>query len=109
MSSHFTEPQIRMLISRAERQLEEIVAACLAQKPSANNISKLSHPIAHETIVGVVTLFRDHVAGTASVATLIAREYAKGVDATAGVPTVASIKKILRFVREANARFSQGT
>jgi hypothetical protein len=40
-------------------------------------------------------------------ATQIAREYAKGVDATAGVPTVASIEKILGFVREANARLGQ--
>jgi hypothetical protein len=98
-----------MLISRAERHLEEIIAGCLAQKPPARNISKRSHPLAHETIVGVVTLFRDHVAGAASVATLIAREYAKGVDATAGVPTLTSIEKILGFVREANRRFSQDT
>ena len=109
MSSHFTEPQIRMLICRAERQLEEIVASCSTQKPSASNIPKHAHPVAHETIVSVVTLFRDHVAGAANVATLIAREYAKGVDATAGVPTRASIEKILGFVREANARFSQNT
>ena len=109
MSTHFTEPQIRMLISRAERQLEEIVAGCLAQKPCATNISKHSHPVAHETIVSVVTLFRDHVPGSTNVATLIAREYAKGVDATAGVPTRASIEKILGIVREANARISQNT
>jgi hypothetical protein len=109
MSSHFTEAQIRMLICRAERQLEEIVAGCLAQKPPARHISKRSHPVAHETIVSVVTLFRDHVAGAAGVATLIAREYAKGVDSTAGVPTLASIERILGFVREANCRFSQDT
>jgi hypothetical protein len=45
------------------------------------------------------------VPDAASIATLIAREYARGVDAKSGAPTLASVRAILSIVRGARESY----
>ncbi|MFL6676264.1 MAG: hypothetical protein ACJ8LG_23615 [Massilia sp.] len=104
MRHQFTAGQIRMLVDRAERQLEQIIAGSVKQEPASKNIARSSHVALHETVVSLIRLFRDQLPGAASVATQIAREYAKGVDAKTGAPTLACVRTIASLVREARAR-----
>jgi hypothetical protein len=55
-------------------------------------------------VVSLIGLFRDQVPGAAGAATLIAREYAKGVDASSGAPTLACVRTIAAIVRDARER-----
>jgi hypothetical protein len=112
MRRPWTSEQLRAAVAAAERQLEGAIAATLAHDPSARTLIASSCPFVHEAVVGLVTLFRDQVAGAGEVATLIAREYAK-CDARCaggapGTPTVACIGRVLDLVRAARARHLQG-
>jgi hypothetical protein len=93
-----------MLIDRANRQLEQIISHSLEHEPASRNIARSSHVALHETVVSLIRLFRDHVPGAASVATQIAREYAKGVDTKSGAPTLACVRTISTIAREARER-----
>lgn len=114
----FTPGQVAMLIDRAERQLDQILADSLRQAPggdastqssqragprSGPNIARGAHHLLHETVVTLIRLYREQVPGGAPVATRIAREYAKGADAQSGAPTLACVKTILSVVRGARA------
>ena len=90
-----------MLVSRARRQLEQIINDSCAGEPTSRNIARSAHPLLHETVVSLIKLFREHVPGATSVATSIAREYARGVDVQSGAPTVDCVKRILSIVRQA--------
>jgi hypothetical protein len=94
-----------MLIDRSDRQLEEIIGNSIKAEPASKNITKSSHPALHETVVSLIRLFRDHVPGAASVATVIAREYAKGVDPKSGAPTLFSVRTIRAAVGQARERY----
>jgi hypothetical protein len=114
----FTPSQVAMLIDRAERQLEQIVTDALGPAPnghgagpgpspsrnSGRNIARASHHTLHETVVTLIRLYREQVAGGAPVATRIAREYAKGADAQSGAPTLACVRTILAIVHGARAQ-----
>ncbi|MFC0250417.1 hypothetical protein [Massilia consociata] len=101
----FTPAQVAMLIGRAERQLEQIVADSVRQAGAGRNIARSQHHALHETVVTLMRLYREQVPGGAPVATRIAREYAKGADALSGAPTLACVRTIQLVVKEARERF----
>jgi hypothetical protein len=105
MRHQFTTGQIKMLVLRAERQLAQIAGQPAGQDAVGRNIARSSHLALHETVVGMTRLFRDHVPGAAGVATLIAREYAKGVDAKSNAPTLACVQAIESLVRQAREQY----
>jgi hypothetical protein len=108
MRRPWTLEQLRAAVAAAERQLEGAIAAALAHDPAARLLPGASRPLVHEAVVGLVTLFRDHVAGAGEVATLIAREYAKCTGGTPEAPTLACIQRVLGLVRAARERHLQG-
>lgn len=93
-----------MLVHRSEHQLQHIIADSVKHEPSSKNIAKSSHLALHETVVSLIRLFRDNVPGAADAATAIAREYAKGVDAKSGTPTLACVRTISAIARDARER-----
>ena len=95
----FTPGQVTMLIERAERQLEQIVADSRGDTGHGRNIARTSHHALHETVVTLTRLYREQVEGGAAIATRIARAYAKGSDAQSGAPTVACVRTIQLLVR----------
>jgi len=101
----FTPGQVAMLIGRAERQLEQILAD--SQHNSGNgsgrNIARASHHMLHETVVTLIRLYREQVPGGGAAATRIARAYAKGADAQTGAPTLACVRTILSLMRDSHA------
>jgi hypothetical protein len=105
MRHHYTPGQTRMLISRARRQLEQIIDGACASGTANRNITRSAHPLLHETVVSLIRLFREHVPGAAGVATRIAREYAKGADVQSGAPTLDCVKRILSVVRQAGEQY----
>jgi hypothetical protein len=105
MRHQFTPGQIRMLVDRAERQLEQIIAHSVEHQPASRNIARASHVALHETVVSLIRLFRDQLPGAASIATQIAREYAKGVDAKTSAPTLACVRTISSIVTQARERY----
>ena len=105
MRISYTPGQVAMLIDRAQRQLEQVVADSLQQEGGSRNIARSSHHVLHETVVTLMRLFREQVPGGAATATRIAREYAKGADARSGAPTMACVRTILAVVRDARENF----
>jgi hypothetical protein len=105
MRIQYTPGQLRMLIQRAESQLDHTIAESLAADPTGRHIVRAAHAPVHDTVVGLIKLFRDQIPGAAEVATRLARMYAKGADATAGVPTLDCLRAILRLTREARERY----
>lgn len=105
MRYQFTPGQIRMLVDRSERQLAQIIDHSVQSEPEGRNIARSSHAALHETVVSLIRLFRDHVPDAAGVATQVAREYARGVDAQSGAPTLACVRAISAIVREARDRY----
>lgn len=101
MRISFTPGQVAMLIGRAERQLEQIVADTLHQPGNGRNIARGAQHMLHETVVTLIRLYREQVPEGAPVATRIARAYAKGADAQSGVPTLACVRTILAIMRDA--------
>lgn len=97
----FTPGQVAMLIGRAERQLEQIVADSIREAGNGRNISRGAQHTLHETVVTLIRLYREQVPQGAPVATRIARAYAKGTDAHSGVPTLACVRTILSVMRDA--------
>lgn len=101
MRISYTPGQVAMLIARAERQLEQVVADSLHQNGGSRNIARSAHHALHETVVTLMRLFREQVPGGSAAATRIAREYAKGADAHSGAPTMACVRTILSVVKDA--------
>lgn len=105
MRISFTPGQIAMLIQRAERQLEQIVADSVREagdgRNNGYNITRGAQHMLHETVVTLIRLYREQVPEGAPVATRIARAYAKGADARTGLPTLACVRSILSIVHEA--------
>lgn len=99
----YTPGQVAMLIGRAERQLEQIVADSVREAGNGRNIARGAQHVLHETVVTLIRLYREQVPEGAPVATRIARGYAKGADAQSGVPTLACVRTILSIVRDARA------
>lgn len=97
----FTPGQVAMLIGRAERQLEQIVADSISERGNGRNITRGAQHMLHETVVTLIRLYREQVPGGAPAATRIARAYAKGADAQTGVPTLACVRTILTVMRDA--------
>ncbi|MCC2957639.1 hypothetical protein LK542_18635 [Massilia sp. IC2-477] len=97
----FTPGQVAMLIGRAERQLEQIVADSIREPGNGRNITRAGQHTLHETVVTLIRLYREQVPGGAPAATRIARAYAKGADAQTGVPTLACVRTILTVMRDA--------
>jgi hypothetical protein len=77
MRQHWTSEQIRALVVNAEKQLEQAITTSLLQDPLHETVLDDVRGEVHDAIVSLITLFRDHAAGTTDVASLIAREYAK--------------------------------
>ncbi|MEX5748086.1 hypothetical protein [Massilia sp. X63] len=96
----YTPGQVAMLVDRAERQLEQIVADSVGEAGSGRNIARAAQHMLHETVVTLIRLYREQVVGGAPVATRIARAYAKGADAQSGVPTLACVRTMLSIVRD---------
>jgi hypothetical protein len=94
-----------MLIQRAETQFDLTIAQSLAQDPGGRHIARAAHAPVHETVVSLIKLFREQIPGAAEVATKLARMYAKGADANAGVPTLDCLRAIARLTREARERY----
>jgi hypothetical protein len=94
-----------MLIQRAETQFEHTIAQSLASDPGGRHIARASHAAVHENVVGLIKLFRDQIPGAAEVATQLARHYAKGADARAGVPTLDCLRSIRELTRQARERY----
>jgi hypothetical protein len=99
----FTPGQVAMLIGRAERQLEQVVADSIREAGNRRNIARGAQHMLHETVVTLIRLYREQVAGGAPVATRIARAYAKGADAQTGLPTLACVRAILSIMRDYRA------
>ncbi|KFI08375.1 hypothetical protein [Massilia sp. BSC265] len=98
----FTPGQVAMLVGRAERQLEQIVADSIREPGHGRNIARAAQHMLHETVVTLIRLYREQVPEGAPVATRIARAYAKGADAQTGVPTLACVRTILSIMRDAS-------
>jgi hypothetical protein len=92
-----------MLIERADRQLERIITD--SAPAGIRNIPKSSEAALYDTVVSLIRLFREHVPHAAGVATQISREYASGVDARSGAPTVACVRSIWLIVKGARQRY----
>lgn len=105
MRHQFTPGQLRMLIQRAETQFEHTIGQSLRADPDGRHIARAAHAPLHETVVGLIKLFRDQIPGAAPVATELARMYAKGADANAGVPTLDCVRAIARVTREAREHY----
>ncbi len=105
MRHQFTPGQLCMLIQRAETQFEHTLTQSLAQDPAGRNVARAAHAPLHDTVVGLIKLFREQIPGAAEVATQLARMYAKGADAHAGVPTLDCVRAIARLTREARERY----
>lgn len=100
-SRHFTPAQVRMMVARAERQLEQIAAAAA---PAERSIGAAWRFIFDDAVVSLIRVFREHVEGASAVATQIAREYAQGVDAESRRASIACLHRIQHIVREARTR-----
>lgn len=98
---HFTPAQVRMMVGRAERQLEQIAAAAV---PAERSIGAAWRFIFDDAVVSLIRVFREHVEGASAVATQIAREYAHGVDQETRRASVACLRRIQLIVREARSR-----
>ena len=107
MRISYTPGQVAMLIGRAERQLEQILADSLREAGNGRNIARGAQHMLHETVVTLIRLYREQVPEGAPVATRIARAYAKGADAQSGVPTLACVRTILALMRDARALLAQ--
>lgn len=94
-----------MLIQRAETQFDLAITQSLAEDPDGRHVARALHAALHETVVGLIKLFRDQIPGAAAVATQLARMYAKGADAAAGAPTLDCVRAIARLTREARERY----
>jgi len=94
-----------MLIQRAEAQFEHTITQSLAADPAGKHIVRVAHAAVHETVVSLIKLFRDQIPGAAGVATQLARMYAKGADAAAGVPTLDCLRAIAQVTRQARERY----
>lgn len=105
MRHQFTPGQLRMLIQRAETQFNLTIAQSLALDPGGRHIARTAHAPVHETVVSLIKLFREQIPGAAEVATRLARMYAKGADANAGVPTLECLRAIARLTREAREHY----
>jgi hypothetical protein len=103
MRYHYTPEQVRMLVRRAERQLEQAIAVS-EKEGGGTHVARAVQVALHDTVVSLIRLFRDHVPGAAEVATRIARAYAKGADARAGAPTLACVRAIAELVSEGRER-----
>lgn len=103
----YTPGQVAMLVGRAERQLEQIVADSVRETGNGRNIARGAQHMLHETVVTLIRLYREQVPGGAPVATRIARAYAKGADAHTGVPTLACVRSMLSIVRDAGALLAE--
>jgi hypothetical protein len=109
MRHQFTPGQLRMLIQRAETQFEHTITQSLALDPGGRHVARAHHAPLHETVVGLIKLFRDQIPGAAPVATQLARMYAKGADAHAGAPTLDCVRAIARLTRETRERYLPAT
>ncbi len=98
---HFTPAQVRMMIGRAERQLEQIATAA---KPAERSIGAAWRFVFDDAVVSLIRVFREHVDGATPVATQIAREYAHGVDAASRRASIDCLHRIQHLVREARIR-----
>jgi len=98
MRQPWTLERIRTAVVGAEQQLEQVLSVSALQDPPRKTISEASYRVAHDAVVSLVTLFRDHVLDAAA-ATLIARAYAKCVAGTVTSPNVACIRQVLDVVR----------
>jgi len=105
MKPQFTLGHVRMLVCRAERELAQIIDASAKDQPARKNVDKLRHFALHQTVVSLTRLFREHVPSATGIATLIAREYAKGVDAESGSPTLACVRTISSIVQQAREQY----
>jgi hypothetical protein len=105
MRHQYTPGQLRMLVQRAETQFELTIAQSLAADPAGKHIARAAHAAVHETVVSLIKLFRDQIPGAADIATQLARMYAKGADANAGVPTLDCLRAIARVTRGARERY----
>jgi len=94
-----------MLIQRAETQFELTITQSLALDPGGRHVARALHASLHETVVGLIKLFRDQIPGAATVATQLARMYAKGADANAGAPTLDCVRAIAGVTREAREHY----
>ncbi|MGZ5202066.1 MAG: hypothetical protein ACXWC4_20090 [Telluria sp.] len=105
MKHHFTPAQVKMLVARAERQLEQVIDDSARHAPGSKHIAVVSRAAFDEAVVSLIRLFREHVDGAAGVATLIAREYANGADAQSRCTTVECACRILDIARAAHERY----
>lgn len=105
MRHQFNPGQLRMLIQRAENQFEHTITQSLTLDPAGRHVARAAHAPLHETVVGLIKLFREQIPGAAPVATQLARMYAKGADANAGVPTLDCVRAIARVTREARESY----
>lgn len=104
MRPQFTPSQVTMLVCRAERQLEQVVADTLKIQPAGTNIARSTRFAFDETVVSLIKLFREHIEGGSGVASQIAREYAMGFDPASGTTTIACVRRIADLVRHARER-----
>lgn len=105
MKHHFTPAQVRMLVARAERQLEQVIDDTARHAPGGRNIALSSRAAFDEAVVSLIRLFRDHVDGATNVATQIAREYAQGADAQSRCATIDCAHSILMLARAGHERY----
>jgi hypothetical protein len=94
-----------MLIQRAETQFEQIIDQSLRLDPGGKHIARAAHAPVHDAVVSLIKLFRDQTPGAADIATQLARMYAKGADANAGVPTLDCLRAIAQLTRQARERY----
>jgi len=103
MRQPWTSERIRKAVAGAEHQLEQVISVSAMQDPPRKTIPEASYQVVHDAIVGLITVFRDHVADAAA-ASLIAREYAKCIAGTLASPSVACIRHVLEVVRTVRER-----
>lgn len=104
MRQHWTLEKSRAFAVRMERQLEQVINAARVQDPLRKTIPRESYTVAHDAVVNLITLYRDHVSGADAVATRIAQAYAGCVAGTVDLPTAACIQGVVSTARTARER-----
>lgn len=97
-----------MLVRKAERELAQIIEVSVKDQTAGANVARSAQFALHQTVVSLTKLFREHVPSATGIATLIAREYAKGVDVKSGAPSLACVHIISSIVQQARERYLQG-
>jgi hypothetical protein len=101
MRQHWTLEKSRAFAVEMERQLEHVISVSRTRLPPNITVPREHGPAVHEAVVNLITLYRDHVPGANSAATLITRTYANCAASKSEILTSACVQTVLSLARTA--------